>query len=84
MFIGVVEQHHGFLTTMPDIGYFITADYFFIFTYLYIVVCLTVVLFSSRFRAQGRERIAQQLCGWSRAILPVLYVLLMAGVVYFQ
>jgi hypothetical protein len=80
MFIGVVGHHRGLLTSMPDVRYFITSDYFFLLTYLYIVICLAMLLVSDYFSRKGLERSAERICCRSRVILPALYLLLMAAV----
>jgi len=77
MFISVVGHHRGLLTAMPDVKYFITSDFFFLLTYMYIVMCLMIVLIADYYSRKGCDQTAKRVCSRSRVILPISYLVLM-------
>jgi len=82
MFIGVVEQQHGFITQMPDVGYFITADYYFLGTYFYIALCLIMVLIIHHFSKIGLEKKVYVLSKLSKVFLPISYMIFVLIISY--
>ena len=80
--LSVVGVHAIGSAALPDVGYVVTADLFFVVSYVVIMLTLVEVIAESRLIGGGREEEAKRLSYASRFVFPALYILPLGWIVF--
>jgi hypothetical protein len=97
MFLSIVAQHHGFLTTMPPAAYFLEANWLYLSTYLFVLVLLWITLkwgvridgspdpalITSEWGVQIQPRTPALCLTLCRLFVPALYIVALSAIVWY-
>lgn len=79
--LAVVALHLAHATGLPEVGYLVTGDLFFIHSELVLVAMLTALVVEYRLDTTERTALANKIAAWERALLPPLVLLGWAAII---
>lgn len=69
--LAVVALHLAHATGLPEVGYLVTGDLFFLHSELVLVLMLVMTVIEHRFAA-SRAELAERLLAWERRLIPLI------------
>lgn len=73
--LAVVALHLAHATGLPEVGYLVTGDLFFIHSELVLVAMLAALVLEYRLEKAGKPETAEKWASWERRLLPPIVVL---------